>query len=106
MKVIVNNNEIVLEIADNFFKKLKGFMFQKEITKAIRFKTNNIHTFFMRTNIDVVMTTKDNKVLYIYKNLSKNKIIIKNKVYYTYEFPSNFINNLNIGDILIVKDEK
>ena len=104
MKVIVNNNEIVLEIADNFFKKLSGFMFQKKITKAIRFKTNSIHTFFMKTNIDVVMTTKDNKILYIYKNLPKNKIIIHRNVYYTYEFPSNFINNLKVHDTLKIKE--
>ena len=104
MKVIVNNKEIVLKIADNFYKKLKGFMFKKEINYALRFKTNSIHTFFMKVNIDVVMTTKDNKVLYIYKNLPKNKIIIQKNVYYTYEFPSNYITNLKIGDTLIIKE--
>ena len=104
MKVIVNNKEIVLKIADNFYNKLKGFMFKKEITYALKFKTNSIHTFFMKVNIDVVMTTKDNKVLYIYKNLPKNKVIIHKNVYYTYEFPNNYINNLKIGDTLKIKE--
>ena len=46
----------------------------------------------MKKNIDVVMTDKENNVLYIFNNVPKNKIIIKKNVYYTYEFPSNFIN--------------
>ena len=104
MKVIVNNKEIVLKITDNFYKKLSGFMFKKEITYALRFKTNSIHTFFMKVNIDVVMTTKDNKILYIYKNLPKNRIIIHKNVYYTYEFPNNYITNLKIGDTLKIKE--
>ena len=104
MKVIVKNKEIELEIANNFFKRLKGFMFNKNITYCLRFKTNSIHTFFMRQNIDLVMTDKNNKVLYLIKDLSKNKIVIHQNVYYSYEFPSGFIDNLNIGDILIVKD--
>ena len=104
MKVIVDNKEIELEIANNFYKKLKGFMFQKDIKNAIRFKTNSIHTFFMKVNLDIVMTDKNNKILYIYKNFNKNRILIKPKVYYVYEFPSNFINNLKVNDILKIKE--
>ena len=104
MKVIVDKKEIELEIANNFYKKLKGFMFQKDIKKAIRFKTNSIHTFLMKVNLDIVMTDKNNKILYIYKNFNKNRILIKPKVYYVYEFPSNFINNLKVNDILKIKE--
>ena len=103
MKVIVNKKEIELKIANTFLKKLKGFMFQKEITYALRFKTNSIHTFFMKVNLDIVMTDKDNKILYIYKNFNKNKILIKPNVYYTYEFPNNFLNNISVNDTLIIK---
>lgn len=100
MKVIIDNKEINLILANSFLKKLKGFMFKKNINYCIRFKTNSIHTFFMKENIDIVMTNKNNKVLYIFKNVDKNKIIIKKNVYFTYEFPCNFISKLNIGDIL------
>ena len=103
MEIIVNENKIKLEIANTFLKKLKGFMFKRNIDYCIRFKTNSIHTFFMKEPIDVVMTDKNNKVLYIFKNIKKNKIIIKKNVYFTYEFPNNFINNLNIGNKLIIK---
>ena len=100
MKVIIDNKGINLILANNFSKRLKGFMFKKNINYCMRFKTNSIHTFFMKENIDIVMTNKNNKVLYIFKNVDKNKIIIKKDVYFTYEFPNNFISKLNIGDIL------
>jgi len=100
MRVIVNNQEIKLVIANNFLKKLKGFMFNQEINYCLRLKTNNVHTFFMKKNLDIVMTDKNNNVLYVFKNVKKNKIIIKPKAYFTYEFPSGFINNLKTGEKL------
>ena len=92
MKVIIDNKEIKLIEANHFLKKLKGFMFQTNINYCLRFKTNSIHTFFMKENIDIVMTDKFNTVLYIFNNIPKNKIIIKKNAYYTYEFPNNFVN--------------
>ena len=101
MKVIIENKKIKLIEANSFLKKLKGFMFQTNINYCLRFKTNSIHTFFMKENIDIVMTDKFNNVLYIFNNVTKNKIIIKKNVYYTYEFPNNFINK-NIKKIEII----
>ena len=44
-------------------------------------------------NIDVIMCDKDNNILYFYKNLNKNKIILpKKKVYKVIETPSNYFN--------------
>ncbi len=85
--------------ADTFIKKLKGLMFKKEFDYIMKFKCNGIHTFFMKTNIDVYLTDKDGKILYIYKNLKPNKIILpKKNVKYTYETPTNFFKNINIDD--------
>jgi uncharacterized membrane protein (UPF0127 family) len=84
--------------ANTFFEKLKGLMFIKNFDYILKFKTNGIHTFFMKTNIDVIMTDKNNKILYIYRNLSKNKIIWpKKKVKYTYEMPVNYLKDLQIN---------
>ena len=91
MKIVINKKEIDLIDANTFFKRLKGLMFQKNINHCLRIKTNSIHTFFMKENIDIIMTDKYNNVLYVFKNIHKNKIIIKKGVYYTYEFPNNFI---------------
>lgn len=104
MKIIIDKKEIELKIANTFFKRLIGLTFKKNINYSMRFKTNSIHTFFMKDNIDIVMTNKNNKVIYILKNVKKNKIIIKKNVYYTYEFPNNFITNLKINDILKIED--
>ena len=84
-------NNIKVKICNNFFNRLIGLMFKKEIEEGLCFpKCNSIHTFFMKTNIDVIMTDKDFNILYIYKNLKPNKIILpKKNVYYTFELPIN-----------------
>lgn len=67
-------------------------MLKKNITTALLFNNcNSIHTFFMKTNIDVIMCDKNDVVLYYYNNLNKNKIIFpKKNVNKTIELPVNF----------------
>ncbi len=87
--------------ADTFFKKLKGLMFVKDFNYILKFKCNGIHTFFMKTNIDVVLTDKNNKILYIYRNVKPWKIILpKKSVTYTYEMPINSLKNIKKGETL------
>lgn len=102
MKMILNEKELVLKDCVNFKDKLLGFMFKKGINYALRFKCKSIHTFFMKENIDVIITDKNNKVLYVYNNLGKNKIIIKKNAYYFYELPSN-TNTYKVNDIIIIR---
>jgi len=85
-----------------FKDRLFGLIGKKNIDYCLLFKRcNSIHTFFMKEAIDVVMTDKDNKIIYIKKNMKKNRIILPKKgVYQTYEFPNNYIKNLKKGDIL------
>ena len=92
MKLIYNNKEIELIDCVSFYSRLKGFMFKKNINNALLFnKCNSIHTFFMKENIDVIMCDKDNNILYFYKDLKKNKIILpKKNVYKVIETPSNY----------------
>ena len=91
--------------AKSFKERLFGLMFKKNINYGLLFKNcNSIHTFFMKENIDVVMTDKNNKILYIKKNMKKNRIILPKKgVYNTYEFPNNFIKDLEINETLKIK---
>ena len=96
--------DIEIKMCTNFFNKLIGLMFKKNFNYGLCFKhCNSIHTFFMREKIDVIMTDKNNKVLYVYNNLKKCKIILpKKNVYYTYEIPCN--NNIyKINDYLQFK---
>lgn len=104
MLLIYKNKEIPLYECISFFSRLKGFMFKKNINNSLLFnKCNSIHTFFMKENIDVIMCDKNNKILYYYKSLSKNKIILpKKNVYKVYETPSNYF-NIKINDKMEVK---
>lgn len=105
MKLIYKNKEIHLTECKSFYTRLMGFMFKKNIKNALLFnKCNSIHTFFMKENIDVIMCDKNNNILYFYKNLKKNKIILpKKKVYKVYETPSNYF-EIKINDQLKVSD--
>lgn len=100
MKLKINNQIINLEKANTPIKRLVGFMFQRNISTALVFKTKSIHTFFMKENIDVIITNKDNITIDFKKNLEKNKIIFNKNAYYIYELPNNFIKNLKKGDKL------
>lgn len=98
MEIKNNNISIHLIVCNTFFKRLKGFMFKKNIRCALEFpKCNSIHTFFMLKPIDVIMTDKDYKILYIFKNLKPYRVIFpKKNVYYTFELPINkFEFNIN-----------
>ena len=99
MKLIYNNKEIEIIECKNFLSRFKGFMFKKKINCALLFnKCNSIHTFFMKSNIDVIMCDKENNILYYYNNLGKNKIIWPHKnVYKTIELPVNYY-DIKIND--------
>ena len=96
---MINNLPIIT--CNKFVSRLKGFMFTKKINKILCFpKCNSIHTFFMFNNIDIIMTDKNNKVLYTFYNFKPGKIILPKKdVYYTYELPVNTI-KLEVGETL------
>ena len=75
-----------MKICTKFKDRLIGNMFKDEVIDMCFPHCNSIHTFFMRKSIDVYMTDKNNKILYIFKNLKPYKVILpKKNVYYTYE---------------------
>lgn len=80
-------------------------MMEKNINRALLFdKCNSIHTFFMKENIDVIMCDKDNNILYYYKDLGKNKVILpKKNVRKVFETPSNYF-DIEIGKKMIISE--
>ncbi|MDD4109636.1 MAG: DUF192 domain-containing protein [Prolixibacteraceae bacterium] len=86
--------------AKTFKDRLCGFMLKNNIKYGICFKKcNAIHTFFMLQPLDIIMTNKSHKIIYIFKNVQPWKIISpKKNVYYTYELPINTINNIEKND--------
>ena len=99
MRLLYNDKEIVLYECKSFFSRLKGFMFTKNIDKALLFdRCNSIHTFFMKENIDVIMCDKDNNILYYYKVILPKKNVRK-----VFETPSNYF-DIEIGKKMIISE--
>lgn len=85
---------ISVKTCKSFSSRLFGLMFKKNFNYGLVFpKCNSIHTFFMKENIDVIMTDVNGNILHVFKNLKPYRIILpKKSVYYTFEFPANKLN--------------
>ena len=105
MRLVYGNREIELTECNSFWSRFRGFMLVKNIDRALLFRNcNSIHTCFMKKNIDVIMCDKNYKVLYFYKNLPKNRIILpKKNVYIVIETPSNYF-NVKVHDIIKMEE--
>lgn len=92
MKLKYQNKEINLVECKDFFHRFKGFMLKKEIDCALLFKRcNSIHTFFMVSNIDVLFCNEDNVILYYYRDVTPNKVLLPKKgVSRVYELPVDY----------------
>lgn len=99
------DKEIYLKECKSFFSRFMGFMGKKNINISLMFnKCNSIHTFFMKENIDVIMCDNNNKILFYYKDLQKNKIILpKKNVKKVFETPRLYF-NIKLGEYLEVKE--
>ncbi|MEK7160268.1 MAG: DUF192 domain-containing protein [Patescibacteria group bacterium] len=100
-----NKNTYVLKNFSRLkgLKKLAGLM-GKEKSEIVIFKTRfGIHTFFLKFPIDLVIVSKNKKVIFIKKSVKPNRIVLWNFRYDTViELPEGSIEKLgiNIGSIL------
>ena len=92
LRLIYRDKEIKLVECKSFYSRFKGFMLKKNINYALLFKRcNSIHTFFMISNIDVILCDKNDTILYYYNDVKKNKIIWpKRGVRRVYELPVGY----------------
>lgn len=101
MQLMVNDKIINLKVCNNFFSRLIGNMFTKNIKPLVFNHCNSIHTFFMKKNIDVLMFDKNKKHLKTYENLRPWKIIFpKKNTYYIVELAAKTIKG---NDLIILK---
>lgn len=97
MKLLINEKEISLIYGNTFFKRLIGLMGKKEIKQGLYLpKCNNIHTFFMKSPIDILFINKNNVVISLLTNFKKNKITHLKDATSIIELPPNTINKFNI----------
>lgn len=104
MKLLYEGKDIDLKECKSFYSRFMGFMFKKNINSSLLFdRCSSIHTFFMKENIDVIMCDRDNNILFHYRNLPKNRIVLpKSKVTKVFETPSGYF-DIEIGKKMIIK---
>ena len=104
MKLKINNQEIEIKKATNFKDRLLGLMGKTNIDYGILFHIcKAIHTFFMKENIDVIGLNENNQVIYIYRDVPKNKVVKvseESKKTSILELPKNTSQKLYIGSVL------
>lgn len=109
VKLLLNGYYIKIVEALSFHERLYGLMGKTNISFGMLFpKCNSIHTFFMKENIDVVGLNDKNEIVFVERNVSKNKIIkihLPIKKTSILELPKNTSQNLNIGDKLFFEFE-
>lgn len=101
MKLVLNQEEIPIVVADTFSKRLMGLIGKKEIDFGMLFlKCNSIHTYFMKEKIDCIGLNEENEIVFIERNLEKNRIIRINrsiKKTSILELPKNTSHSLKLG---------
>ena len=106
MKITLSYKTVELEnvlIADTFFARFKGYMFQKKPRyKAILIKPcNSIHTFFMKFDLDVLFIDENMKVIKKLEALKPNKMIMPIKeAKYVLEGEAKVFAKIGLGDVI------
>lgn len=97
MYLQVKRKKIKLIELTKFWDRFKGLKFVFEpLNYAIRFpKKKFVTTNFLCQKIDIVLTDKEDNILYMYENMKTEKYIFpKHKVYNVYFLPLNTVKNL------------
>ncbi len=109
MKLLLNSKYFKIYEATTFKERFYGLMGKTNISYGILFPNcNSIHTFFMKEEIDVIGLDETNQIIFLERNLSKNKIIkIHRQAKKTsiLELPKHTSSSLQIGDQLFFEFE-
>jgi hypothetical protein len=110
MYLQVKRKKIKLIELTKFWDRFKGLKFILEpINYGLRFpKKRFVTTNFLCQRIDIVLTDKEDNILYIYENMKTEKYIFpKRKVYNVYFLPLNTVKDLEPNTKLkIVQTQK
>lgn len=109
MYIKIKTKKVKLVEANTFWERLKGLKFVLgPLDYGVRFpKKKSSNTNFLFEKVDVILTDKDETILYLFECVGTEKKIRKRKgVYNTYFVPRNTVSNLNIGEKLNLVIEK
>ncbi len=109
MYLKVKNKKIKIIQPQGFWNRFKGLKFVLEpIDYGLRFtKKKFVTTNFLCQKIDIILTDKDDKILYIYEKMKTEKYIFpKRKVYNVYFLPLNTAKNFKLNEKLNLIEEQ
>lgn len=110
MYLQVKRKKIKIIELKGFWNRFKGLKFALEpIDYGIKFsKKKFVTTNFLCQKIDIVLTDKEDNILYMYEKMNTEKYIFpKRKVYNVYFLPLNTVKDLKLNTKLkIIKTEK
>lgn len=110
MYLQVKKKKIKLIELTTFWNRFKGLKFVLEpINYGVKFPNKKfVTTNFLCQKIDIVLTDKEDNILYMYENMKTEKYIFpKQKVYNVYFLPLNTVKNLKLNEKLkIINQEK
>ncbi len=109
INVNINNIPFKTEVADNFFKKLKGLMFRKTLPKnqgmIFPFSNEDYHIFWMMFTLiplDIIWINPEKRIVHIEKNARPgfNIYVPKKKARYVLEINANLTERygIKVGD--------
>lgn len=100
MYIKVKNRKIEITELTTFWERFRSLKLVLDpITTGVKIPHKRFATtYFFCQRVDIVMTDKDNNILYIFKNVKTEKrILFKRKVYNVYYLPLNTVDNLEIN---------
>lgn len=110
MYLQVKRKKIKIIELKGFWNRFKGLKFVLEpIDYGVKFtKKKFVTTNFLCQKIDIVLTDKEDNILYMYEKMNTEKYIFpKRKVYNVYFLPLNTVKGLKLNTKLkIIKTEK
>ena len=88
------------DVADTFFPRLKGLMGKSPIERPLWMPCADIHTFFMREEIDVVFLSREGSVLRVIEAMGKNKMSgAVRGAHSVLELPAHALRDMDLLDV-------
>ena len=109
MYIKINGKQLKLEERITFKERFKSLRFNfNKLNHAIRFpKKRFINTVFFVQRVDIVLTDKDDKIVYLGENIRSERYYIhKKKTYNVYLLPLGSVKHLAIGDTIKIYNKK
>ncbi len=109
MYIKINGKQIKLEEKTSFKERFKSLKFSfNKLDHAIKFpKKRVLNTVFFVQRVDLVLTDKDDKIIYLEENVKSERYFIhKKKTYNIYLLPLGSVKHLSVGDIIKIYNKK